>query len=83
MVKTDNDYHGVVMAQEDSEEQVQDFRIHLPAQPIHLFTRFLARSRERILEQQQLDLFHGRDFATPDHGHRRGDSKTIPFEEGL
>lgn len=83
MVKTDNDHHGVAMAQEDPEEQVQDFRVYLPAQRVHLFARFLARTRESSLEHQQLAVFHGRDNSAPDDVYCWSYSEKIPFKEGL
>ena len=79
MVKTDNDHHGVVMAQENSEEQAQDFHLYIFAQRLHLFTRFFVRSSKHVLEQQQPTVFHGRDIATSDDVHRRRCSETNSF----
>ena len=71
------------MAQENSEEQIQDFCVHLPAQRVHLSARLFACSCEGVLDYQQLAVFYGRDLTTPDDVHRRSRPEANPFEEGL
>lgn len=83
MVQTDNDHHRVVMAQETSKEQVQGLPLCHRAQRVHLPARLFPRASQRILGQQQLDVFYGRDDDTGYHVHRWGHSEADSFQERL
>ena len=52
MVEKDHDHHRVVMAQEDSEEQVQGVLVYILSERVHLLARFFTCAAERVFEQQ-------------------------------
>ena len=83
MVETDNDHHGVAVAQEDSEEQVQGVLVYILSKRVHFPACLFACAPERIVEQQQPDVLYGRVDEAGYHVHLWGHSETDTFLEGL